>query len=135
MRPTEEGGADMAEAEQIKATETPPALAEALERVMANPELIRTVAAALGKAPPREAPSETEGTPPEATKTSPPSLDSVATLAPLLAGLKGGISKPPEDDRTRLLCALKPYVNPHRRDTIDTLLRFSQIAELLRHLN
>ena len=115
---------------------TPPALADAIERIMANPELISAVASALGKpTPPSE--KSPEDPPPEetvATAASPELPAAALSFLPLLTGLQKGGGKLPENDRTRLLCALKPYVNPHRRETIDTLLRFSGIEELLRAL-
>ncbi len=119
--------------------ESPPALADAIEKIMAHPELISAVASALGKAPPTQKesgeappPSETEAEPVSAAPQ--PDLNSALTLLPLLSGLQKGGPKPPDNDRTRLLCALKPYVNPHRKDTIDTLLRFSGMTELLKLL-
>ncbi len=112
----------------------PDGLSDALSRLMSNPEVMGAVASALGKAPPSASAPPTEAAPPAPASAPPPSVDAIATLAPLLAGLSGGGS-PPDNDRTRLLCALKPYVNPKRRDTIDTLLRFSGMTELLGQLN
>ncbi len=117
-----------------------PDLSEALSRLMANPELMGAVASALGKAPTPPGPSDSAPEPAPAStaasvslpSASPPGADLLATLAPLLTTLKGGT--PPDNDRSRLLCALKPYVNPHRRDTIDTLLKFSGLSELLKTL-
>ncbi len=117
--------------------EAPPSLSDAIDRIMANPELISMVASALGKTPSSPPPVREENKeegPPEPPSATPASADALATLAPILAGLKG-TGSPPDDDRSRLLCALKPYVNPTRRDAIDTLLRFSRITELLKHLN
>ena len=122
-----------------------PSLSDAIDRIMANPELISMVASALGKPPPaaaggaKEAHKEEAAAPssePSSSNSSNPSnpSDSIAALAPILSSLKGG-SAAPRDDRSRLLCALKPYVNPTRREAIDTLLRFSQITDLLKHLN
>ena len=116
---------------QPTGTSLPPSLSDAMERIMANPELISMVASALGK------PTPTSNQPPPETppKKEDPPADATAVLASLPTLLKNVGGKLPENDRTRLLCALKPYVNPHRRDTIDTLLRVSQMTELLQHLN
>lgn len=116
---------------QPTGTGLPPSLSDAMERIMANPELISMVASALGK------PTPTSNQPPPETppKKEDPPADATAVLASLPTLLKNVGGKLPENDRTRLLCALKPYVNPHRRDTIDTLLRVSQMTELLQHLN
>ena len=116
-----------------------PSLSDAIDRIMANPELISMVASALGKPPPAAAttpspPPEEPPTEEHAAPASAPSADALAAIAPLLSSLKGGAPSL-DDDRSRLLCALKPYVNPHRRDAIDTLLRFSKITDLLKHLS
>ena len=112
-----------------------PDLSHAIDQIMAHPEWISMVASALGKsAEPlgvAEPPEEKEEAPPSSAPT-----DSVAALTPMLSKLSqikpsanGGRSQ-----RGELLCALKPYVNPHRKDTIDTLLRFSGMTELLKLL-
>lgn len=105
------------------------ALSDAIQRIMANPDLISTVAAALGKSPPLPSPPP----PKEESAKSLPESEAIATLLPLLSGLTGGTA--PEDDRSRLLCALKPFVSQGRRDTIDTLLRFSRLTPILKQLN
>ncbi len=112
----------------------PDGFSEALSKLMANPQVLGAVASALGKEPPGEATSAPPPTEEVPVPSPLPSTDAIATLAPLLAGLSGS-GKPPDNDRTRLLCALKPYVNPKRKDAIDTLLRFSGMTELLGHLN
>lgn len=59
-------------------------------------------------------------------------------LSPLLSGLKTGVGSAPNatrphsiDRHTALLCALKPYLSPHRRDTADTVLRLCRIWDAL----
>ncbi len=124
----------------------PPDLSAAIERLMANPELISTVASVLGGAnfspakdtPAEEAPTESEqpsslSVPTEVKKESPPDLQGlVATLSPLLSGVGGGKK---DDPRACLLRALKPYVNPARREAIDTMIRLSLISDTLRHIH
>ncbi len=127
----------------------PPDLGAAIERLMANPELIATVASALGstKPPPAketalsdEESSEQEQLPAlslsnEAKKESDPSTPDlqrlVATLSPLLSGAGGGKK---DDPRACLLRALKPYVSPARREAIDTMIRLSLISDALRQI-
>ena len=65
-----------------------------------------------------------------------PSL--MENLAPLLEGLGGGTentprtTRPPATDRhTALLCALKPYLSPRRRDTAETVIRLCRIWDAL----
>ena len=65
----------------------------------------------------------------------PPQMEN---LSPLLAGLKTGVGSAPNatrphsiDRHTALLCALKPYLSPHRRDTAETVLRLCRIWDAL----
>ena len=123
----------------------PPDLSEAIERLLAHPELLSSVASAIGigkSAPVSEEISAREETVPaigESAKppstTSPQALgESVAAIAPLLSALsgKGGTSKP-DDPRTCLLRALKPYVSHGRAEAIDTIIHLSRISELLKN--
>ena len=52
----------------------------------------------------------------------------VSTLSPLLSG-KGTPAQ--EDHRACLLRALKPYLSPSRREAVDTVLRLSQLSDVL----
>lgn len=58
-------------------------------------------------------------------------------LSPLLGGLGGtgaapSVVRPHALDRhTALLCALKPYLSPHRRDTADTVIRLCRVWDAL----
>ena len=103
----------------------PPSLSDAIDRIMANPELISMVAATLKKPLASDEPPKPQ--------EEPPSASSAATALPALLSSLGKV--PHDNDRSRLLCALKPYVNPHRRQTIETLLQLSQMTELIKHLN
>lgn len=135
--------------EQTADTATADTLNGAIEKLMANPELITMVASALGKnkvpaaerTEPREDPPPPEGNPlppvapvaseaPAASNT--PELGKlIATISPILSGAGGK----QDDPRSCLLRALKPYVKPARRDAIDTMIRLSQISDVLRHMN
>ena len=95
---------------------------------------VTKVASPVAEAPPpvaEVAPSVTD-TPVSATSAP---TDLVATLAPILTGLAGkGLASKKDDPRACLLRALKPYVNPARREAIDYMIRLSQISELFRSL-
>ena len=127
-----------------------------LDKLMKNPELITMVASALSQSPTTSVPTEMTATDDRASKAesvpsavasdvpstggeaTTPSPDVLAALTPLLTGLsalKKPDSKPPESTHACLLRALKPYVNPHRREAIDYMIRLSQITELLKHLS
>ena len=109
-------------------------LSNAIDQIMAHPELISMVASALGgAAEPREA-----SPPPEAESVSPsPSTASLSALTPLLASLSKAKDKDTHkerDPRAALLCALKPYLSMGRQEAIDYMIRISQISDLLKHL-
>ena len=119
----------------------PPELEGALNRILEHPEILHAVASAFGKGTEESGASPTETRTPSSAASSEElsaSLGSVAALAPLLSGLGNsqsrGASHGKGDDRACLLSALKPYVNEHRRQAIDTMLRFTQVAELLGHM-
>ncbi len=143
----------------------PPSLAEAMEKIMAHPELISMVASALGTPNPSASTEQVsyaavatseesvadgsadknvsaptiEGLHPPASSEHVPSAEWIATLSPLLSGLSGkGIKekgKGSEDPRSCLLRALKPYVSQGRREAIEYMIRISQISELLKRLS
>ena len=58
-------------------------------------------------------------------------------LSPLLGGFGGTGSAPPAtrphsvDRHTALLCALKPYLSPHRRDTAEMVIRLCRVWDAL----
>ncbi len=130
-------------------TLSPPAdLSTAIERLMANPELIATVASVLGGARAPSVGATEENTEEKKTEDPVPSsppvsvrakndpLSSdlqgvVATLSPLLSGISGGKQ---DDPMACLLRALKPYVSPKRRDAIDTMIRLSLLSDTLKQI-
>lgn len=133
-------------------------LSDAINMLMANPEIISTVASALGNMPQRsENTSKTEdldvsnvqqtegqeiATDSTATSAAAPTPDLsalISTLSPLMSGLSGGShsSEKTRNDteahrREALLCALKPYVSEGRRDAIDYIIRISRMSEVLK---
>ena len=132
-----------------KRSGAPPELSQAIDQLLANPQLISMVASALGGAsapatPPEEtaqaAPAtDTQTTEPSAPSVPPAGADPAAlmtSLAPLLSGLsgKGGGDKQRDDNRTCLLRALRPYVSAGRQEAIDYMIRFAQITDLLKHM-
>ena len=59
-------------------------------------------------------------------------------LSPLLSGLGSGVGHSPQatrphsiDRHTALLCALKPYLSAHRRDTAETVIRLCRVWDAL----
>lgn len=59
-------------------------------------------------------------------------------LTPLLSGLGRGVGSSPRAERphtadrhTALLCALKPYLSPQRRETAETVIRLCRVWDAL----
>lgn len=116
---------------------TPPALSDAIEKIMANPELISMVASVLGKESPsrNEPKSETVSEPTAPAAKELPEL--VGTLAPLLSGFKkdgGATGGGAKSNSACLLRALKPYLSQGRRDAVDYMIRISEFSEILKRL-
>ena len=122
-----------------------PSVQNAVDALLAHPELISAVASALGVsrgAPPAENgeapknPSPKTEIPASAhaeNNTALPDLGAMlGSIAPLIAPLRGGSPEPKKDPRACLLQALKPYVSPARRDAIDTMIRLARLTELIR---
>lgn len=123
----------------------PTELSAAIERLLGNPELISTVASAMGIAPKASATeadvSEDAHDEPTAAPASAepalPSPDALAAMAPLLGMLSGksigsGKGHGRDNDKACLLRALKPYVSHGRREAIDAMIRISEISDLLK---
>lgn len=119
---------------------SPDALSGAMEKLLAHPELISMVASALGgqSAPPTadtpqaEAPSgEAVVTSAAAQDASAGSTDLTSALLPMLTRLGNLKASPQNSPHSALLCALKPYVSPARREAIDYFMKFSQMSALI----
>lgn len=59
-------------------------------------------------------------------------------LSPLLGGLSRGTGSAPNasrphtvDRHTALLCAIKPYLSPHRQETAETVIRLCRVWDAL----
>ena len=109
-----------------------------ISRLMSDPGIMETVRSAVSE---MKLPGE-GGDAPKKTDTAPqqgaPDMQSIAALASMLGGTGGGRgSKPPGGDSNRkkrcdLLNALKPYLNPHRRETIDYMLGIERLGDVLK---
>ena len=128
-------------------------LSSAIEKIMANPQLISTVVSALGglNSPPKisddaessgqvsqDAEQEISAAPTSSQGHSSPDMgEMLSSLAPMLSQIRGN-PKGKDDDACRreaLLCALKPYVSQGRREAIDYIIRISKISDMLKHIN
>ena len=113
-------------------------ISQMLDKVLSNPELIATVASALSASASKESEAEPK-------KESVPSFAVPADLGdklpeimnmlkPMLGPASSGKSRE-SDNRACLLNAVKPYVNPHRCEAIDYMIKFSRLAELIKSMN
>ena len=93
-------------------------------------------------APPTTSPPSVGGSPLGMLLQNPAILSALPTLmenlSPLLAGLGRGVGSSPHatrphsiDRHTALLCALKPYLSAHRRDTAETVIRLCRVWDAL----
>ncbi len=123
----------------------PTQISAAIDKILANPELISMVASALGGASSekKDTPSDTNAsstdTESHAAKeeTGEKTVDMIATLAPILSSLQGKslLSRSPANDkRACLLNALKPYLCRERCEAIDYMIKLSRISELLKNI-
>ena len=118
------------------------ALSGAMEKLLAHPELISMVASALkgqDSAPSPQASEEKKGG--DGNEAFPTSVgnignressDVLSSLMPMLSKL-GSMSSNSATSapHAALLCALKPYVSPTRREAIDYFMKFSQMSALI----
>jgi hypothetical protein len=100
-------------------------------------------AASSGDIPPASATPQGGGVNPLTSLLANPAVLSalptlMENLSPLLSGLGHGTGSAPSatrphtaDRHTALLCALKPYLSPHRRDTAETVIRLCRVWDAL----
>ena len=113
-----------------------PNLSDAIEKLMAHPEIIEMAASVLGTSgnPPTPKPearipeeADSDGTPPAAHGGLPNLL---GLALPMLSGGGTQRGKNPLAKSTALLIALKPYLSPSRCQTIDRLVEMSNLGTL-----
>ncbi len=132
-----------------------PSLSDAINKLMANPEIISMVASTLGnmnapqpektEQPPKpeeasaeKVTSEVSALPAPQGAGAPDLGELIKGIAPMMSRLSGGEKRGSQsreaDRREALLCALKPYVSDGRREAIDYIIRISQVSDLLKNI-
>ena len=152
----------MEEATRKQESSSSPPAEDALKALLSNPELIQKIGLAMGAMQTASigAPPTAHSDPPPTTTSHPPSTplgDGLASLLgdpamleqlprimtmlkPLLASppppipSKESAPLSPEACRDNLLCALKPFLSPGRRDAVDMILRISKLGTVLQQL-
>ena len=68
----------------------------------------------------------------------PSRMENLSPLLGSLSGTRGGVGNSPTatrphaiDRHTALLCAIKPYLSPHRRETAETVIRLCKVWDAL----
>ena len=107
----------------------PDDLQEKLSKLLSSPESMAKISGLLGSlggTPPSPPPTEPAPSPPPppAAGGLPEGID-IAKLLPLLSGFSG------DNDDTRLLRALKPYLHGERAGRLDGALRMLQLSQVL----
>lgn len=107
-------------------------ISDAFQKILANPEIISTVASAIGMPSPIKSDEEK----PSAPDGEAPKADALAAFAPILNSISKKDSSPRiSSNQASLLRALKPYVNPNRCEAIDYIIKISEISQLLKKIN
>ena len=103
-------------------------LSAMVEKLKSNPEIVSSVASALGISTP-----SADKTSQDEEKNSGGLPDVISTITPLLSQ-KSEKEHNGHDHRTALLYALRPYLSPERQEIIDYIMKFSKIGDLLKKL-
>lgn len=126
----------MSEHVKLNSDELPEGISAALDKLMANPQLINMVASALGgmSAPAssdggEQAPKESDAAQVSATPAM--SLDKIL---PLIGKLSSTSQKGASFKHEQLLCAIKPYLSPARCQAIDGIIRISKMSDIIGQL-
>lgn len=129
---------------------SPPDSQGLLERLLDEAEAQASSPPPSQEPPPQATATGASPSPPPSSPTSPlgtllsdpailtalPTL--MENLTPLLGGLGRGVGSAPQasrphsvDRHTALLCALKPYLSPHRRETAEIVIRLCRVWDAL----
>ena len=115
---------------------------EMLGTILSNKELMEKISAIVGSAPKAEGADNPSSSP--ASLLSDPDImaklpEVISVLRPMMESKENGEKKGPpphhaNDRRTALLCALKPYLSPKRREAIDYITKISKLGDVMKNL-
>ena len=126
-----------------------------LGKLLANPQIIETVASALSNGNENGSPQVTNSAPSVnveqngeqvSEETPTPDIAAMAQKLPEIMSMLGPVvqqkndHKPNQshtvsDKRACLLNAMKPYMSPQRCAAIDYIIKFSQLSEIIKKIN
>ena len=109
----------------------------ALSGILNNPEMMSMISSMAKQLQGADTPSQSFEAKQDVQEAAPASAEgsgALGALAPLLAQTFGKLSRE-DDERARLLRALKPYLSPNRRDAIERIIKFSKISDVLKNLS
>src|SRR5574344_556470 len=108
-------------------------MSQKISQLLNDPEAMQQIMGLAGMVggkdeaapPPPPAPNGENTAPPEAPPLSAESMETIMKLMPLLGSIKK------EDDTTRLLHCLRPFLSEKRRHKLDEATKMLQIMRLL----
>ena len=113
----------------------PEGLSAAIDKLMANPQIINMVASALGTpSAPSPSKNDDEKSPPKDTAVPTAAMPQLDKLLPLIGKLSNASSEASTFKHEALLCAIKPYLSHSRCEAIDQIIRISKMSAIIGQL-
>lgn len=113
----------------------PDGISAALDKLLANPQLMSMVASALNdSAPARSDPDESPTSSDISVQPQTAPVFSPDAILPLVGKLSQASHSSGKAEHEALLCAIKPYLSPKRCQVIDGIIRISKMSAIVRQL-
>ena len=111
----------------------PEGISAAIDKLMANPQIINMVASALGGAS-APSPSQGEDGSSEEAAVKAAAAPQIDKILPLIGKLSNAQSDKSTFKHEQLLCAIKPYLSSSRCEAIDQRIRISKMSAIIGQL-
>ena len=111
----------------------PEGISAAIDKLMANPQIINMVASALGGAS-APSPSQGEDGSSEEAAVKAAAAPQIDKILPLIGKLSNAQSDKSTFKHEQLLCAIKPYLSSSRCEAIDQIIRISKMSAIIGQL-